>query len=285
MIPVALLTTLLFHRHCQQLRRYPPTAAGGKLVLMYRWDAKDALRLIEAERVTAMSGVPVMSRELISHPDFDSHDLSSLVSLGGGGAQLPPELVAKIDASVETARPNTGYGMTETCGIITAVSADFFIDKPDSAGPAMPCYEAKCVDDHGATLPAGEIGESWAAGEMKTSMRQPSRCDGGDHHRRLAAHRRRRGWTRTVLVHRRSQERCEVARRRECLLVRRPASIAIRPLPNALRVRRRRRAAGRGGGAGGDGPRRRGPDRERCARPLRGDHGHTQDPPLHLAGR
>ena len=67
-----------------------------------------------------MSGVPVMSRELISHPDFESHDLSSLMALGGGGAQLPPDLVLKIDEQVATARPNTGYGMTETCGIITA---------------------------------------------------------------------------------------------------------------------------------------------------------------------
>src|SRR5665213_3909330 len=60
-------------------------AAGGKLVLMRRWDAKEALRLIEAEKVTNLSGVPVMARELITHPDFESHDLSSLMSLGGGG--------------------------------------------------------------------------------------------------------------------------------------------------------------------------------------------------------
>ena len=92
-----------------------------------------------------MSGVPVMSRELISHPDFESHDLSSLLSLGGGGAQLPPDLVHKIDQSVKTARPGTGYGMTETCGIITAISADFFVDKPESAGPAMPDYRGQEV--------------------------------------------------------------------------------------------------------------------------------------------
>jgi long-chain acyl-CoA synthetase len=65
---------------------------------------------------------------------------------------------------VATARPNTGYGMTETCGIITAVAADFFVDKPHSAGPAMPCYEAKCVDDEGRAVAAGDIGELWVRG-------------------------------------------------------------------------------------------------------------------------
>jgi long-chain acyl-CoA synthetase len=163
-VPVALLTTPLFHVTANNCGAYATTAAGGKLILMYRWDPKVALTLIERERVTSMSGVPVMSRELISHPDFDSHDLSSLVSLGGGGAQLPPDLVHKIDSSVQTARPSTGYGMTETHGIITAIAADFFVDKPASAGPAMPVFETKCVDDDGNTVPDGAVGELWVRG-------------------------------------------------------------------------------------------------------------------------
>ncbi|MBW1886524.1 MAG: long-chain fatty acid--CoA ligase, partial [Deltaproteobacteria bacterium] len=61
--------------------------------------------------------------------------------------------------SVETARPNTGYGLTETCGIITSISADFFVDRPESCGRAMPCYETKVIDADGETLEAGEIGE------------------------------------------------------------------------------------------------------------------------------
>ena len=163
-VPIALITTPMFHVTANNCGAYAITAAGGKMVFMYRWEPKEALRLIERERVTSMSGVPVMSRELITHPDFDSHDLSSLLSLGGGGAQLPPDLVMKIDKSVETARPSTGYGMTETCGIITALAADFFVDKPASAGPAMPCYETKCVDDNGNEVPHGELGELWVRG-------------------------------------------------------------------------------------------------------------------------
>lgn len=164
-IPTALITTPMFHVTANNCGAYPVTAAGGKMVFMYKWDPKEALVLIERERATSMSGVPVMSRELITHPDFEKHDVSSLMTLGGGGAQLPPDLVLKIDAAVQ-ARPNTGYGMTETCGIITAVSGDFFVDKPDSAGPSMPVYDVKCVNDDGETVGPGEQGELWVRGSQ-----------------------------------------------------------------------------------------------------------------------
>ena len=163
-VPVTLLTTPLFHVTANNCGAYITTAVGGTLVLMYRWDAGEALRLIERERVSSMSGVPVMARELISHADFGATDTSSLLALSGGGAQVPPDLVAKIEAQVATARPGTGYGMTETCGIITSVSGDFFVDKPDSAGPAMPCLEAKCVDDEGNTVAPNAVGELWVRG-------------------------------------------------------------------------------------------------------------------------
>jgi long-chain acyl-CoA synthetase len=162
--PVALLTTPLFHVTANNCGAYAVTAGGGTLVLMYRWDAGEALKLIERERVTSMSGVPVMSREVLLHPDFATRDISSLMSLGGGGAPLQPDLVAKIDAEVATARPNTGYGMTETCGIITAVGGDYFVDRPTSVGPAMPTFETKCVDDDGNEVARGQVGELWVRG-------------------------------------------------------------------------------------------------------------------------
>ncbi len=163
-VPVTLITTPLFHVTANNCGAYAATAVGGTLVLMFRWDAGEALRLIERERISGMSGVPVMARELINHPDFEKTDTSSLLALAGGGAQVPPDLVLKIESKVATARPGTGYGMTETCGIITSISGDFFVDKPDSAGPSMPNFEVKCVDDDGRTVGPGEIGELWVRG-------------------------------------------------------------------------------------------------------------------------
>ncbi|MEE3329080.1 MAG: class I adenylate-forming enzyme family protein [Myxococcota bacterium] len=156
-----LVVTPLFHVTANNCVAQSATVAGGKLVHMYKWEPGEALKTIEAERVTTLSGVPVMARELISHPDFDKYDTSSLKSLGGGGAQLQPDLVKKIDEQVQTARPGTGYGMTETCGIITSNSADFFIDKPASAGPAMPVFETRLVDADGNDAAPGEVGELW----------------------------------------------------------------------------------------------------------------------------
>ncbi len=163
-VPVGLVTTPLFHVTANNCGAYATAAAGGKMVLMYKWEPLEALKLIERERVTSAGGVPVMARELISHPDFAKYDTSSLMSVGGGGAPLQPDLVKRIDSEVATARPNTGYGMTETCGIITAVAGDFYVGKPASVGPAMPTFEVKCVDDDGNQVGPGQVGELWVRG-------------------------------------------------------------------------------------------------------------------------
>jgi acyl-CoA synthetase (AMP-forming)/AMP-acid ligase II len=135
------------------------TIGGGKLVHMYKWDAGEALRIIEEEKITTFTGVPVMSREIISHPDFAHRDTSTLKILGGGGAAVQPDLVERIEKGGRGARPSQGYGMTEVCGIISASAADYFVDKPKSAGIVMPIFEKKCIDGEGNSLPIGETGE------------------------------------------------------------------------------------------------------------------------------
>ncbi|MCB1644025.1 MAG: acyl--CoA ligase [Pseudomonadales bacterium] len=163
-IGAGLITTPLFHVTANNCMAHATTLTGGKLVHMYRWDAGEALKLIEREQILSMSGVPVMSRELINHPDFDKYDTSSLLQVSGGGAQVQPDLVGKIDQKVKTARPGTGYGMTETCGIITSIGGDYFVDRPDSCGPAMPNFETRCVDADGNDVPDGQVGELWVKG-------------------------------------------------------------------------------------------------------------------------
>ena len=70
---------------------------GGTIVLMRKWDPEVALDLIESERVTTMSGVPAMAWELVSSPTLEGRDLSSLRSLGGGGAAAPPALIQRVE--------------------------------------------------------------------------------------------------------------------------------------------------------------------------------------------
>ncbi|MFT7289394.1 MAG: long-chain acyl-CoA synthetase, partial [Halieaceae bacterium] len=155
----ALVATPLFHVTANNCVAQVTTLVGGCLVHMYKWDAAEALRLIEKEKISAFSAVPMMTREIMNHPDFSSRDVSSLKSIGGGGAAMQPDLVGKVPKAMPGTRPNTGYGMTETCGIIAALGMEFFLDRPTSVGPAMPTFEAKCVDAQGAALGPKEIGE------------------------------------------------------------------------------------------------------------------------------
>jgi long-chain acyl-CoA synthetase len=154
-VAVYMAPTPLFHVTACNCLLHPCTLTGGKLVLTYKWNPARALELIEREGVTNFSGVPTMSRELIAHPDWQTRDTSSLRGMGGGGAPLQPDLVEKIDKSLGDGAPSTGYGLTETHGIVTANSARFFLLKPSSCGPVVPCLDAKLVDEDGTELPPG----------------------------------------------------------------------------------------------------------------------------------
>ena len=155
----ALLPVPLFHVTGCNCVLHPVTIAGGRLVLMYRWDAAEALRLIEAEGVTVFTGVPSMSREMLQHPDWGRTDTSSLRSMGGGGAALPTDLVRRIDDGLSEGRPGVGYGLTETAGVATAISNEFYLARPSSVGPLVPSMEAKVVDENGSALDTGRRGE------------------------------------------------------------------------------------------------------------------------------
>lgn len=151
--PTYMAPTPLFHVTACNCILHAATIGGAKIVLTYKWDAGRALELIERERVTNFSGVPTMGRELLMHPDWHTRDVSSLQGLAGGGSAVQPDLVHKIKGALKTGNPSTGYGMTETCGIITANSNALYLAKPDSCGPAVPTLDIKLIDEDGNDLP------------------------------------------------------------------------------------------------------------------------------------
>jgi long-chain acyl-CoA synthetase len=132
--------------------------------MMYKWDPERALELIERERVTHFVGVPTMSWDLLESPDFASRDTSSLLSVGGGGAPAPPELVRRIESNFQSGRPGIGYGMTETNAYGPQNAGDDYMRKPTSAGRVVPTVQMRVTDANDVPLPIGEVGEIWFRG-------------------------------------------------------------------------------------------------------------------------
>jgi acyl-CoA synthetase (AMP-forming)/AMP-acid ligase II len=156
---ITLLTVPLFHVTGCFSGMTTTMFSGGGLVLMYKWDPEQALRLIERERVSAMIGVPTNAWQLMSHPDFGKYDLSSLTTLGYGGAPAPPKLLERITANLPNRAPSNGYGMTETTALAIGNGGAEYQAKPDSIGLPTAVVDVRVVDPMGVELPPGEVGE------------------------------------------------------------------------------------------------------------------------------
>ncbi len=157
--PTALLAVPMFHvlgMHAVYLASY---RAQRRLVCMRKWDPVVAAELIERERVTAFSGPPAITGDLVREAKRTDRDLSSLASVGGGGAARAPEQVRQIDASFRNASPGTGWGMTETNAVGTIINGSEYLARPMSSGRCLELLELRVVDDDGTVLPAGARGE------------------------------------------------------------------------------------------------------------------------------
>ncbi len=164
-----LLAVPLFHAtgsHAVYLQSY---RAQRKMVSMYRWDPEVAATLIERERITSVTAPAAMTGDLIRVARATQRDLSSLLTVGGGGAPRAPEQVRQIESAFGQALPNTGWGMTETNAIGTGIGGLDYLEHPASSGRCSAVLELRVVDEQGRTLPAGERGELLIRG---TSMFQ-----------------------------------------------------------------------------------------------------------------
>ncbi|TLP64145.1 class I adenylate-forming enzyme family protein [Microbispora triticiradicis] len=166
---ITLLTVPLFHVTGCFAVLMTTMFSGGGLVLMYRWDPKRALELIERERVTILSGVPTNAWQLLSHPDLGGHDISSLGSISYGGAPAPPRLLERITETLPERTPANGYGMTETTALAIYNSGGDYLAKPGSIGRPLAVVDVKICDPSGAELPPGEVGELCVRGPIVIS--------------------------------------------------------------------------------------------------------------------
>jgi acyl-CoA synthetase (AMP-forming)/AMP-acid ligase II len=158
--PSALVNVPLFHVTASVPLVLQSFAIGRKLVLMPKWDAEEAMRIIEKERISYFVGVPLMSIELATHPNRHKYDLTSCTAFAAGGAPRPVDHVKKIRKEMSWGYPLLGYGLTETNGVGCGNFTDNYLEKPTSTGPATkPLVEVQMLDDDGNVLPQGERGE------------------------------------------------------------------------------------------------------------------------------
>ncbi len=157
--PATLMAVPLFHAtgsHAVYLASY---RHQRKLVCMYKWDPAIAAQMIEEEKITTFIAPAAMTGDLVLEAQRSQRDLSSLASVGGGGAPRAPEQVRNIEKSFTKALPGTGWGMTETNAIGTSIGGIDYLERPDSSGRCSGVMELKVIDEAGNALDANNRGE------------------------------------------------------------------------------------------------------------------------------
>ncbi len=125
------------------------------------FDAPSVLHAIEAERCTAVHGVPTMFIAELEHPRFKDYDLGSLRTGIMAGAPCPPELMRRVMHEMGCREILIGYGETEASPLthLTAIE-DSLERRTQTVGTNLPHQEVKVIDvEHGHTVAVGEVGE------------------------------------------------------------------------------------------------------------------------------
>ena len=158
--PRVLLAVPLFHVTGEVPVMLTSVVIGRCLVMMKKWDSTEALRLIEREKVTYFVGVPTMSLEIMTDPERDKFDTSSLTDIAAGGAPRPVSHVGRLKEAFTSAQPGLGYGLTETNAVGAQNFWTNYAEKPASTGRAhAPFVEISIIDADDRHLGPNETGE------------------------------------------------------------------------------------------------------------------------------
>lgn len=174
--PSVLVVTPLFHVTATHPMFLLSLAAGAKICLMHKWDAKTAVRIIRDEKVTRFLGVPTQSADLMTAAHEMSEPLDTLDFLGSGGAKRPAAQVAQLHKAFPSAQLATGWGMTETNAVGIGLIGNEYLDHPGAAGRLHPpLQEIKFLGENGEEVSAGEVGEITVKSvcNMRAYLNQP----------------------------------------------------------------------------------------------------------------
>ncbi|MCA1395892.1 AMP-binding protein [Bradyrhizobium sp. BRP56] len=141
---------------------------GGMLCIHRTFEPEPALAAIEREKLNAAWFAPVMTTALLTCPNRERYDVSSLQWAIGGGEKTPEVRIRAFSDYFKNARYIDAYGLTESCGGDTFMDAGREIEKIGSTGRAIAHVEIEIRDDAGKRLPAGQNGEICLRGPKVT---------------------------------------------------------------------------------------------------------------------
>jgi fatty-acyl-CoA synthase len=141
---------------------------GGLLSIHRNFEPQQALAAIEAEKLNAAWFAPVMTTAILTCPNRERYDVTSLKWAIGGGEKTPEARIRAFSQYFTNARYIDAYGLTETCGGDTFMEAGREIEKIGSTGRAIAHVEIEIRDDAGNRLAPGESGEICLRGPKVT---------------------------------------------------------------------------------------------------------------------
>jgi HIP---CoA ligase len=133
--------------------------SGAVIVPQLVYDAEQAMRLIEAERITVFPGAPTIYQTILDHPGRAARDLSSLRLAVTGAATVPVALVERMRRELSFDTVLTAYGLTEAVVATMCRPGDDPDTVAHTSGRAAAGFEVRVVGPDGGALETGEPGE------------------------------------------------------------------------------------------------------------------------------
>ncbi|HEV2380632.1 MAG TPA: AMP-binding protein [Terriglobia bacterium] len=143
------------------------TAGAAMILPAPHFNALATLEAVEAERCTALHGVPTMFIAELEHPEFQRFDLSTLRTGIMAGSPCPIEVMKRVVNEMHCAGLTIAYGLTETSPVVTQTTTEDPIElRVATVGKPLPHTEIKILSPEGRIVPRGEPGELCARGYM-----------------------------------------------------------------------------------------------------------------------
>ena len=154
-----LVTVPLFHATGLFSGFLVPCMVGQKVAMLRKWDAAMAMRVIEREKITTLSTVPAILKDLLTHPQLVDFNLASVSRVAVAGAATPSDLPELLEQKLGITNRSAGYGMTESAAVCATMSGPVFDLQPHASGVLSPIIEFRVAAPDGVVLPSTEEGE------------------------------------------------------------------------------------------------------------------------------